>query len=205
LNRARHAAPPRRTIAAGIATMPVTISGSKRDTWDALAVGRRAGPTGESSSSSTAKMARHAIGVMVRCDDEANAREQALSKLQGFLSEAFGGCRGFTPSTLSPRNQRRRRFAVYRLRAFRLTHQRPRRAITRARCATSRRAVAASVTTSDRKSDPITTCVVPAVGIRVRAARHPIRVVHVVTCGHVHCVPILSGYAKVRHCVVSLR
>ena len=43
-----------------------------------------------------------AIGVMVRCDDEANAREQALPKLQGFLSEASAAAEALTPSTLSP-------------------------------------------------------------------------------------------------------
>ena len=43
-----------------------------------------------------------AIGVTVHCDDEANAREQALSKLQGFLSEASAAAEALTPSTLSP-------------------------------------------------------------------------------------------------------
>jgi hypothetical protein len=43
-----------------------------------------------------------AIGVMVRCDDEANAREQALSKLQGFLSEASAAAEALTPSMVSP-------------------------------------------------------------------------------------------------------
>ena len=41
-----------------------------------------------------------AIGVTVRCDDEADAREQALSKLQGFLSEASAAADALlTPST----------------------------------------------------------------------------------------------------------
>ena len=41
-----------------------------------------------------------AIGVTVRCDDEADAREQALSKLQAFLSEASAAADALlTPST----------------------------------------------------------------------------------------------------------
>jgi hypothetical protein len=43
-----------------------------------------------------------AIGVMVRCDDEATARDQALSKLQGFLSEASAAAEVLTPSMVSP-------------------------------------------------------------------------------------------------------
>ena len=43
-----------------------------------------------------------AIGIMVRCDDEADAREQALSTLQGFLSEASAAAEAFIPSTRSP-------------------------------------------------------------------------------------------------------
>ena len=43
-----------------------------------------------------------AIGVTVRCDDEADAPKQALSKLQGFLSEASAAAEAFTPSTGSP-------------------------------------------------------------------------------------------------------
>ena len=43
-----------------------------------------------------------AIGVTVRCDDEADAREHALSKLQGFLSEALVAAEALTPSTGSP-------------------------------------------------------------------------------------------------------
>jgi len=43
-----------------------------------------------------------AIGITVRSDDEADAREQALSKLQGFLSEASAAAAAFTPSTESP-------------------------------------------------------------------------------------------------------
>ena len=40
-----------------------------------------------------------AIGVTVRCDDETDAREHALSKLQGFLSEASAAADALTPST----------------------------------------------------------------------------------------------------------
>ena len=43
-----------------------------------------------------------AIGVTVCCEDEADAREQALSKLQGFLSEASAAAEALTPSTGSP-------------------------------------------------------------------------------------------------------
>ena len=43
-----------------------------------------------------------AIGVMVRCDDEATAREQALSQLQGFLSEASAAAEVLIPSMVSP-------------------------------------------------------------------------------------------------------
>ena len=43
-----------------------------------------------------------AIGVMVRCDDEARAREQALSKLQGFSSEASAAAQALTLSRGSP-------------------------------------------------------------------------------------------------------
>jgi len=43
-----------------------------------------------------------AIGVTVCCEDEADARKQALSKLQGFLSEASAAAEALTPSTGSP-------------------------------------------------------------------------------------------------------
>ena len=43
-----------------------------------------------------------AIGITVRCDHEADARAQALSKLQEFLSEASAVAEALTPSTLSP-------------------------------------------------------------------------------------------------------
>ena len=43
-----------------------------------------------------------AIGVTVRCEDEAAVREQAISKLQGFLSEASAAAEALTPSTGSP-------------------------------------------------------------------------------------------------------
>jgi len=42
-----------------------------------------------------------AIGVTVRSDDEADAREQALSKLQGFLSEALAAAQVLAPSVLT--------------------------------------------------------------------------------------------------------
>jgi len=43
-----------------------------------------------------------AIGITVRCDDEADAPEQALSKLQGFLSEASATAEALTLSTGNP-------------------------------------------------------------------------------------------------------
>jgi len=43
-----------------------------------------------------------AIGVTVCCETEADAREQALSKLQGFLSEASAAAEALTPSAGSP-------------------------------------------------------------------------------------------------------
>ena len=43
-----------------------------------------------------------AIGVTVCCEAEADAREQALSKLQGFLSEASTAAEALTPSPGSP-------------------------------------------------------------------------------------------------------
>ena len=87
----------------GIATMPVTISVSETrymglpsrsadepPTWGVIFQLNREDGIGT------------AIGVTVHCDDEANAREQALSKLQGFLSEASAAAEALTPSTLSP-------------------------------------------------------------------------------------------------------
>jgi hypothetical protein len=43
-----------------------------------------------------------AIGVTVRCDDKANAPEQALSKLRGFLSEASAAAEALTLSSPEP-------------------------------------------------------------------------------------------------------
>ena len=43
-----------------------------------------------------------AIGVTVCCEDEADARKQALSKLQGFLSEALAAAEALTPPPGSP-------------------------------------------------------------------------------------------------------
>jgi hypothetical protein len=43
-----------------------------------------------------------AIGITVRSDDEADARAQALSKLQGFLSEASAAAAAFTPPAANP-------------------------------------------------------------------------------------------------------
>jgi hypothetical protein len=40
-----------------------------------------------------------AIGITVRCDTEADARDQALSKLQGFLSEASAAGAALVAST----------------------------------------------------------------------------------------------------------
>ena len=43
-----------------------------------------------------------AIGVTVRCDFPGEAREQALSTLQRFLSEASAAAEALTPSNGSP-------------------------------------------------------------------------------------------------------
>ena len=61
-----------------------------------------------------------AIGITVRSDDEADARAQALSKLQGFLSEASAAAAAFYAACGKPGSYGKRLFRFHRIRTCRL-------------------------------------------------------------------------------------
>ena len=86
-------------------------------TGPSVAIERTARAQGRISAGSQLRALRSpgiatAIGITVRSDDEADAREQALSKLQGFLFEASAAAAAFTPSTESPDPKRKTTFPV---------------------------------------------------------------------------------------------